>query len=719
MKNQKSNSHNFFIEQSPTPIYQRIIDNLAHVLTGLGNKVITSYPGQFKDQAEYLKYISSQEIDYCIITNSPSIVSSYYETLEAFVFELVNVPIIFIHHDNIFSDLHKPEKIKLKLEAFHRIKARSLHFCIEYYNFLDLRSLGIENVYLINHASEFEYIKPSKNYLYDVSFVGHVLPELGSALGETQYSYLLKADFWNRLVQLDTKLEESAISFATRIGLSQDNIIDFLGAKYLYISMLHSNSSFSLRGEIIKRIENSSVHIFGGDPAYLNNGELNRKIQKSNIFYHPATRNYSDARYIYTNSKINLNITSLQFDDAVINRVIDIASVGGFILTDWKSELKPLTSVHQEISFKTIDELNFKVNYYLTHERERLEVAEKLHQDITGSCSYCHITDFILSKINSMKKAQEEPLRLDLGCGVWKTQGFVGVDIYEGPEVDVTADLNRRFPFPDNSVDEIKAHDVIEHLKDNIHSMNEIWRVCKPYAKVDIRVPSTDGRGAFQDPTHISFWNLNSFKYYCVEFPAYIELCKSYGFQGAFKVLTLTEEESPDQVIHVRAILEAIKNIDDQLISENNSADWSLREINLVIFPDWNKSEEWLAQELSNVIRSIATHADRSLISLVIYIGDLDSEDAELMLAAIVMELSLKEDIDIDEGPEISFFGKLSQLQQDALKERTYFRVPLENEDQRFISSSELDPINIPTFDLSVLHQKRVIFREAGTWGFE
>lgn len=29
-----------------------------------------------------------------------------------------------------------------------------------------------------------------------------------------------------------------------------------------------------------------------------------------------------------------------------------------------------------------------------------------------------------------------------------------------------------------------------------------------------IQVPSTDGRGAFQDPTHVSYWNENSFLYY-------------------------------------------------------------------------------------------------------------------------------------------------------------------------------------------------------------
>ena len=29
-----------------------------------------------------------------------------------------------------------------------------------------------------------------------------------------------------------------------------------------------------------------------------------------------------------------------------------------------------------------------------------------------------------------------------------------------------------------------------------------------------IEVPSTDGRGAWQDPTHVSFWNEHSFWYY-------------------------------------------------------------------------------------------------------------------------------------------------------------------------------------------------------------
>ncbi|MGF1481007.1 MAG: glycosyltransferase domain-containing protein [Cyanophyceae cyanobacterium] len=156
-------------------------------------------------------------------------------------------------------------------------------------------------------------------------------------------------------------------------------------------------------------------------------------------------------------------------------------------------------------------------------------------------------------------------LRIDLGCGANKDECFIGVDIRPVPGVDIVADLCKKFPFKDNSVDEIKAHDIIEHLPDRIHTMNEIWRVCKHDSKVDILVPSTDGRGAFQDPTHVSFWNINSFKYYCVEFPKYLELCQSYGFKGAFRIESLEHIESNDKVIHVKAQLSVVKSADNKI----------------------------------------------------------------------------------------------------------------------------------------------------------
>ncbi|MFM6367255.1 MAG: class I SAM-dependent methyltransferase, partial [Dolichospermum sp.] len=96
--------------------------------------------------------------------------------------------------------------------------------------------------------------------------------------------------------------------------------------------------------------------------------------------------------------------------------------------------------------------------------------------------------------------------------------------------------------------------------------------ILKPGGIVDISVPSTDGRGAFQDPTHVSFWNINSFLYYCNESPAYLELCRRYGFKGEFNTVHLEHKESPGDVIHVIAQLRAVKpvsNLNQQKIPEN------------------------------------------------------------------------------------------------------------------------------------------------------
>ena len=72
-----------------------------------------------------------------------------------------------------------------------------------------------------------------------------------------------------------------------------------------------------------------------------------------------------NASQIYQNSRINLNISSLQFDTAVNNRVIDIASSGGFVLTDKRSDLYDFIPFHSEISFETPEEMNDKINYWM------------------------------------------------------------------------------------------------------------------------------------------------------------------------------------------------------------------------------------------------------------------------------------------------------------------------------------------------------------------
>lgn len=101
--------------------------------------------------------------------------------------------------------------------------------------------------------------------------------------------------------------------------------------------------------------------------------------------------------------------------------------------------------------------------------------------------------------------------KIDLGGRINAAEGFETVDL---KDANVVCDLNEEWPFDDDSVGVVRAFDVFEHLRDSVHTMKELHRVLKPGGYALIQVPSTDGRGAFQDPTHVSFWNENSFFYY-------------------------------------------------------------------------------------------------------------------------------------------------------------------------------------------------------------
>jgi glycosyltransferase involved in cell wall biosynthesis len=102
--------------------------------------------------------------------------------------------------------------------------------------------------------------------------------------------------------------------------------------------------------------------------------------------------------------------------------------------------------------------------------------------------------------------------KIELGGRMYAKKGYETVDLRGKP--DIVANLDNKWPFKTSSVGIIRAMDTFEHLKDPLHTMRELSRVLAPGGWAFIQVPSTDGRGAFQDPTHVSFWNENSFYYY-------------------------------------------------------------------------------------------------------------------------------------------------------------------------------------------------------------
>jgi predicted SAM-dependent methyltransferase len=144
-----------------------------------------------------------------------------------------------------------------------------------------------------------------------------------------------------------------------------------------------------------------------------------------------------------------------------------------------------------------------------------------------------------------------ELIKLNLGCADNILPGYINIDhkVFPGFEnVVVQMDLNQGLSYPGDSADVILASDVLEHLTNQINIMNECWRVLKMGGIFDILIPTTDGRGAFQDPDHKSFWNRNTFWYYDKSNAHHSRFAKHYGIKAAFSVIQEQEQHLDDKI---------------------------------------------------------------------------------------------------------------------------------------------------------------------------
>lgn len=102
---------------------------------------------------------------------------------------------------------------------------------------------------------------------------------------------------------------------------------------------------------------------------------------------------------------------------------------------------------------------------------------------------------------------EKSGIKLDIGCGKNKQEGFVGIDYREWPGVDIVHDLEKTpWPLPDECVTTAMASHVLEHINPHngvfIDVMNEIWRIVKPGGQFVFTVPYAGSPGYWQDPTH-------------------------------------------------------------------------------------------------------------------------------------------------------------------------------------------------------------------------
>jgi SAM-dependent methyltransferase len=134
--------------------------------------------------------------------------------------------------------------------------------------------------------------------------------------------------------------------------------------------------------------------------------------------------------------------------------------------------------------------------------------------------------------MNMHTASQNPPFRLNVGCGRNIQAGWLNLDSSALPGVDIVCDLEqvrqRPIDLPDGSVEMFLLSHVIEHIRDSLGLMQEMWRLATPGALAVVRVPHGGSDDAWEDPTHVRPYFHGSFGYFSQ--PHYWRA--DYGYRG-------------------------------------------------------------------------------------------------------------------------------------------------------------------------------------------
>ena len=92
---------------------------------------------------------------------------------------------------------------------------------------------------------------------------------------------------------------------------------------------------------------------------------------------------------VFHNSKINLNFTAKSIREGLPLRIFDVLGCGGFLITNYQTELPDIFNIGEDLEAYTSEEdLLYKAEYYLTHENDRLEIANNGYKKLVKYHNY-------------------------------------------------------------------------------------------------------------------------------------------------------------------------------------------------------------------------------------------------------------------------------------------------------------------------------------------
>lgn len=128
---------------------------------------------------------------------------------------------------------------------------------------------------------------------------------------------------------------------------------------------------------------------------------------------------------------------------------------------------------------------------------------------------------------------------INVGCGKLQEKStpeieWINVDQFEEVKPDLVHDMTKRFPFEDNTIDQIRAIACLGQVESNadfLAMMNEFWRLLKPGGAMFVYLPHKDFDLCWHDPFNTRKTNEDYWFGFDEKHPQYIHHNSYYGFK--------------------------------------------------------------------------------------------------------------------------------------------------------------------------------------------
>lgn len=384
------------IEKSPGTIYGRLSSQIARAVEDYGHECVWIDAELISPSNPLLRTL--EKLDWALVSFPTSVMNHPLHDGRLF-FEYSPTKLAFLHHDAVASEKFAIVDIVVQFTAWARMASRSVHFAIEDRDARLLKQFGIE-CHVLSHMPSVPSFTGKSGDVAQIpaaNFVGHVLPPVTGPIDIGVQDEAAFDLYQARLRSLEAPLE----GLITGLHPMQPNasLQDAVTALSKRVQMMNLVRLYTvhLRGALFSELGRLPLDIFGGDPN--DEHQPPRMLLRDGIRYHDAVFDADGVAKIYRDYAVSLNLTALQFDQAVINRVLDVFAAGGFCLTDLRSALPSLTSVWQEISYRNAEELQEKAFFYIdpANRGRRREVMAQARQDFDLTCSAHAVVGKLLS----------------------------------------------------------------------------------------------------------------------------------------------------------------------------------------------------------------------------------------------------------------------------------------------------------------------------------